>query len=70
MRGALVALALLSIGCETVQEKGRIYRDVGERFAVPDKVVVCYGRDGDVQTGYEARCFGPGCELPECVRDK
>ncbi len=65
---ASVALGL--VGCAMAQEKGRIYRDVAERFVVPDKVVVCYERDGDVQTGYEARCFGPGCELPDCPGDE
>ena len=66
--GMIVAVGLT--GCATAQEKGRIYRDVAEKFAVPERVVVCYGRDGDVQSGFEARCFGPGCKLPSCEGDK
>ncbi len=54
------------IGCTAAQEKGRIYRDAAEKFTVPDKVRVCYDREGDTQRGYETRCFGAGCKLPAC----
>ena len=62
-------LVLVLAGCTAAQDKARIYRDAAERFAVPDKVRICYDREGDVQRGTEHRCFGQGCDLPSCEGD-
>ena len=62
----IVLLALMAAGCTAAQEKAKVYRDAAERFAVPDKIKVCYSREGDTQQGAEYRCFGVGCTLPKC----
>lgn len=63
----IVLVAIVSVsGCTVVQEKGEAYRRAAEDFANPEKLKICYTREGDVTTGVEYRCFGEECELPDC----
>ena len=66
MRLIVVFAVVLLAGCTAAQEKARAYRDAAERFANPDKIKICYIREGDVPQGVEYRCFGINCELPAC----
>lgn len=71
LRGILVILAALILitwlaGCTAVQQKGEAYQEAAGRFLYPDKLKICYVREGQVQRGVEYRCFGEGCDLPKC----
>ncbi len=66
MRTAILMLALTVSACTAVQQKGEAYRQAAERFGYPDKLQICYSREGDVLRGVEHRCFGEGCKLPSC----
>ena len=68
MIAATVLLANALAGCTVVKERGEAYADATEAFINPDKIVACYKRDGENRTGFEARCFGEGCQLPECPK--
>ena len=61
----MIVLVGLS-GCSTAQMKGEAYERAAAKFAYPEKVRICYTREGETQTGTEHRCFGQDCVLPEC----
>ena len=59
-------LGIMIAGCTVVEQKFEDYQDVAAKFSRPDKIKVCYQREDDTRTGFEVRCFGENCELPEC----
>jgi len=62
----LLSEIIAMAGCTQVDRKLDAYRDASGRFLHPDKLRICYTREGDKQQGIESRCFGDGCTLPEC----
>lgn len=61
-----IIIGIAVAGCTTVKQKYEAYEEVASGFTYPDKVVACYKREGDAKRGFEARCFGQECEVPEC----
>ena len=65
----LLGIITLSTGCtvvETTKEKYEIYDEAVASYLKPEKVVFCYSRDKEEKRGFEARCFGEGCTVPQC----
>lgn len=63
----VLPFALLALsGCTTLEQRAGDYQEAVGLFTRPDKVKVCYSRDGEDRHGFEARCFGSECELPDC----
>ncbi len=59
-------IVMSATACTAIEQKGEAYQEAAARFLYPDKIKVCYSREGDDQSGIEYRCFGEGCELPPC----
>ena len=62
---AVIVLASLQ-GCTTLEQKGEDYEEMAKCYGRPDKVVACWRREGQTRAGFEARCCGDDCDLPEC----
>ncbi len=59
-------LGIAVAGCTVIEQKAEDYQEVAAKFSRPDKIRVCYTREEETRQGFETRCFGNDCELPEC----
>jgi len=62
---AIFTMAALT-GCTAAQIKAERYQEAFENFANPTNIKICYQRKNGNMSGVEYRCFGEGCELPDC----
>ena len=64
--GILLGITLLTAGCTVIEEKKEDYEAAVSCYGRPDKVVICWSRDGEERKGFEARCCGKDCSVPQC----
>ena len=70
MKHILVSgVAILLIGCTTLDQKAEHYKQATRMAADPECIQVLYGRENDQRWFGEMRCSGKGCDkVPACQK--